>query len=130
MPSMRYSGALSGRVTAVSRSMHSKRLALQSTAKLFPAALACLMLGCSGAAPSPSKQTQTSSAPPRITPPPLRSAPVNEPEPEKPADPAPPKHPVGPWLEYQVASSDLIEGKSYLRLLKTTGFDSVLELSS
>jgi hypothetical protein len=53
---------------------------------------------------------------------------------DAPADKPPPapvaKQPVGPWLEFQVASSDVIELKGYLRLRTTPGFDSVLELSS
>jgi hypothetical protein len=67
---------------------------------------------------------------PRISPPPPRAAPSDEPEPQPaPTTPAP-RNPIGPWIEYQVANSDLINGKGYLRLLITPGFDAVLELSS
>jgi hypothetical protein len=90
--------------------------------------LAALTSGCGGSPPA--SRQQKSSAVPQITPPPPRSAPTNEPEPEPQPKPVPAVRHVGPWIEYQVASSDLIDGKGYLRLLVTPGFDSVLELST
>jgi hypothetical protein len=90
--------------------------------------LASLILGCSGSAPPAAKQ-QNTTAVPRITPPPPRTEPRDEPQPAKTPEP-PSRHPVGPWLEYQVANSDLIDSKGYIRLLTPPGFDSVLELTS
>jgi hypothetical protein len=96
------------------------------------AAVACLFVlsGC-GPDPAPQKQ-QTSSGVPRIAAPPKRSEIVEEPEPEKPPEPPPPpaKRPIGPWLEYQIAGGALVEGKSYLNLVATPGYDSALQLAS
>jgi hypothetical protein len=92
-------------------------------------AVICTVLGCGGSS-APDAQRQPPSAVPRISPPPARSAPSNEPEPEAPAKVPAPRHPIGPWIEYQVANSDPITGKGYLRLLVAPGFETVLELSS
>jgi hypothetical protein len=97
-------------------------------AVLLPA-VAVLIAGCGGSAPTP-KQPQASNAVPRLTPPPARQVPVDEPEPEPPPQQPAARRPIGPWLEFRVADSDLIEAKGYLRLVAAPGFGSVLELSS
>jgi hypothetical protein len=102
---------------------------LRALSALLLAAIFGALVGCGGSAPPAAKQ-QTSTAVPRISPPPPRTTPLNDLEPDQPPPLPAPRHPVGPWLEYQVANSDLIDAKGYLRLLVTPGFDSVLELSS
>ena len=91
-----------------------------------------LLSGCGPQPPAKNSQ-QGSGSPPRIAPPTRRGDPIDEPEPEKPP-PAPVavKHPVGPWLEWrlQVAGLPAIEGKSYLKLIVTPGYDSALQLAS
>jgi hypothetical protein len=96
------------------------------------ALLGCLLaLGGCGGDPAPSKQP-TSSGVPRIAPPPKRAELIEEPESERPPEPpAPPtKRPVGPWLEWQLAGGEVVEGKSYLNLIATPGYDSALQLAS
>jgi hypothetical protein len=96
------------------------------------AAVACLFLfaGC-GPDPATSKQ-QSSSGVPRIATPPKRTEITAEPEPEKPPEPPPPptKQPIGPWLELQIGGGAVIEGKSYLKLVATPGYNSALQLTS
>jgi hypothetical protein len=91
-----------------------------------------LSLGCGGGA---KPQATGPSAVPRIAPPPRRTGPIEEPppepEPEKPKEPPKPERRIiGPWIEWQIADSPVIEGKGFLKLVVHAGYDSVLELTS
>jgi hypothetical protein len=56
----------------------------------------------------------------------LSLAPDGAPE----ASPVTLKYPVGPWLEWQVAQSQVVRGKAYLRLTAVAGRAAVVELFS
>ena len=67
---------------------------------------------------------------PRLTPTSPQVVASDESAPDQTPSVAAAKPHVGPWLEYRVANSDTIDGKSFLKLRLTPGYDSVLELTS
>ncbi len=90
-----------------------------------------LPAGCGGSKPAAKGKQQSTTAVPRIAPPAPRIEPIEEPPQEAPPPPPPPaRNPVGPWLEWQVATAEPVEGKSYLKLVVIPGYDSVLQLAS
>src|SRR5262245_5242650 len=98
----------------------------------FSLAWAMMAAGCGGSRTATPAKPGTSAVP-RV-PAPTRGGAVAEPEPEsKPAVSAPTSHPIGPWLEWQVAQSPMVTGKAYLKLIaapESEGARSILELSS
>lgn len=99
---------------------------------LFAALLMSEAAGCSGSSPSTAK-SDGGSAVPRLPPPPVRKfEAADDPTPEPPAVQQQPqeRYPIGPWMEWSIANSEKIPGKSYLKLVVNAGRASVLQLTN